>query len=278
MTPTRLLVAPGKALGRVRRVRVDVGMIDGVANAVGARHAPAGGRRAPDADRVRSHLRARPVRRRRWGSSSTWGSGCDAPAERHDFLPLVGVAVLLLAGASDARRSREGRRAGDGACSRSSCPLAILGRFDGSFGGFQLVEHATWVKGVGLSYLVGIDGISLWMVLLTTFLLPIAILASWKIDKERAAVHGRDARCWRRRYLGSFVALDLLLFFVFFEAMLVPMYLLIGGWGGERRIYAAIKFFLFTMAGSAFLLLAIVFLYSIGGPRSGGREPSISGS
>ena len=130
-----------------------------------------------------------------------------------------------------------------------------------------MVEIARWVPSIGLSYAVGIDGLSIWMLLLTTFLFPVSILASWTITKDV------------RRYLaailvletaviGTFVALDLLLFFLFFEALLVPMYLLIGGWGGQRRIYAAIKFFLFTMAGSAFLLVAILFLYAQqDGPR-----------
>ena len=176
------------------------------------------------------------------------------------FLPLVGVAALLVGG----------RSLGDGTAKAIAlftalvtfiASLVILGRFDGTSGGFQLVEQATWVKGLGLSYLVGMDGISLWMVLLTTFLFPVAILASWKIDRDvrlyMAAMLGLETAV-----LGSFVALDLLLFFVFFEAILVPMYLLIGGWGGERRVYAAIKFFLFTMGGSAFLLAGIVFLYS----------------
>ena len=88
------------------------------------------------------------------------------------------------------------------------------------------------------------------------------MLASWTIDDARPALHGCRCSCSRRRSLGSFLALDLLLFFIFFEAILVPMYLIIGGWGGERRVYAAIKFFLFTMAGSAFLLVAILFLYA----------------
>ena len=179
------------------------------------------------------------------------------------FLPLVGVLALLLGGRS-MRDDTAKVVALVTALLTFVASLAILGRFDGSFGGFQLVEQATWVKSVGLSYLVGIDGISLWMVLLTTFLFPVAILASWKTDKDvrlyMVAMLGLETAV-----LGSFVALDLLLFFVFFEAILVPMYLLIGGWGGERRIYAAIKFFLFTMAGSAFLLLGIVFLYSAAG-------------
>ena len=117
------------------------------------------------------------------------------------------------------------------------------------------------MKSVGLQYLVGVDGISLWMVLLTTFLFPIAILASWKIEKDVRLYMGAMLAL-ETAVLGSFLALDLLLFFVFFEAILVPMYLLIGGWGGERRVYAAMKFFLYTMAGSAFLLVATLFLYS----------------
>ena len=133
--------------------------------------------------------------------------------------------------------------------------LVVLGRFDQGDAGFQMVEHATWVKDVGLQYLVGIDGISIWMVLLTTFLFPVAVLASWKIDKDVRLYMGAMLAL-ETAVLGSFVSLDLLLFFLFFEAILVPMYLLIGGWGGERRVYAAVKFFLYTMAGSAFLLVA----------------------
>ena len=97
--------------------------------------------------------------------------------------------------------------------------------------------------------------------LLTTFLFPVSVLASWTVTTEiRRYMVAMLAL--ETAVLGSFLALDLLLFFIFFEAILVPMYLLIGGWGGERRVYAAMKFFLFTMAGSAFLLVAILFLYA----------------
>ena len=117
------------------------------------------------------------------------------------------------------------------------------------------------MKSIGLQYLVGIDGVSLWMVLLTTFLFPLSVLASWTV-KKNVRLYMASMLVLETAVLGSFVALDLLLFFVFFEALLVPMYLIIGGWGGERRIYAAVKFFLYTMAGSAFLLVGILFLYS----------------
>lgn len=174
------------------------------------------------------------------------------------LLPLVGLVVLTLAGRND---DLSRGIALTTALATFIVSLIVLGRFDSAVGTFQMVEHAVWVKGIGLSYLVGVDGISIWMVLLTTFLFPVAILASWKIQKDVRLYVGAMLAL-ETAVLGSFLSLDLLLFFLFFEAILVPMYLLIGGWGGQRRIYAAVKFFLFTMAGSAFLLVAAVFLYA----------------
>jgi len=176
------------------------------------------------------------------------------------FWPLVGVVVLLVGG----------RRIGDDASrwialvialATFALSLVVLGRFEQADAGFQMVEQASWVPGIGLQYLVGIDGISLWLVMLTTFLFPISVLASWRISTE-VRRYMIAMLALETAVLGSFLALDLVVFFIFFEAILVPMYLLIGGWGGERRVYAAIKFFLYTMAGSAFLLVAILFLYS----------------
>jgi NADH-quinone oxidoreductase subunit M len=140
----------------------------------------------------------------------------------------------------------------------------MLGRFDGSVAGFQMVERVYWVRSLNLQYLLGVDGVSLFMVLLTTFLFPAAILASWRVERN---VRGFMIAMLllETAVVGTFLSLDLLLFFLFFEAMLFPMYLIIGGWGYERRIYAAVKFFLFTMFGSAFLLVAILFLYSKAG-------------
>ena len=174
------------------------------------------------------------------------------------FLPLAGVVVLLLwRGAADNASRVIGLLT---TIATFIVSLAVLGRFQTGDAGFQLVERATWVKGLGLEYLVGIDGVSLWMLLLTTFLMPVAVLASWPIDRN-VRLYMAGMLTLETAMVGSFVSLDLLLFFLFFEAILVPMYLIIGGWGGERRVYAAIKFFLFTMAGSAFLLVAILFLY-----------------
>jgi len=126
--------------------------------------------------------------------------------------------------------------------------------------GFQLVDRAIWVKSLNFNYMLGVDGISLFMVLLTTFLMPAAVLVSWRIEQQ-AKYYMVAFLILESAMIGSFVALDLLLFFLFFEALLFPMYLIIGGWGSERRVYAAVKFFLFTMAGSAFLLVSILFLY-----------------
>jgi NADH-quinone oxidoreductase subunit M len=123
----------------------------------------------------------------------------------------------------------------------------------------QLVERVPWMRFYGIQYLVGIDGISLFLVLLTTFLMPIAILASWSV-KDRIKEYLFFMLVLETGMLGAFVALDLFLFYVFWEVMLVPMYFLIGVWGGTRRIYAAIKFVLYTMAGSLLMLVAIIYL------------------
>ena len=176
------------------------------------------------------------------------------------FLPLLGVVGLLIGG----------RQVSDHGARwitllvtlmTFAVSLTILGRFTATDPGYQLLEQASWVPSIGLQYLVGVDGISLWLVLLTTFLFPISVLASWKVTAE-VRRYMIAMLVLETAVLGTFLALDLIVFFIFFEAILVPMYLLIGGWGGERRVYAAVKFFLYTMAGSAFLLVAIIFLYA----------------
>jgi NADH-quinone oxidoreductase subunit M len=179
------------------------------------------------------------------------------------FLPLIG-ALMVLAGGRGLKDAAARWVALGASLVTFIVSLVVLGRFDpAARESFQMIEQARWVESIGLTYTIGVDGVSLWMVLLTTFLFPISILASWTVttDVRRflAAMLVLETAV-----VGTFVALDLLLFFLFFEALLVPMYLLIGGWGGQRRIYAAIKFFLFTMAGSAFLLVAILFLYAQG--------------
>jgi NADH-quinone oxidoreductase subunit M len=194
------------------------------------------------------------------------------------FAPLAGLVIIGISSA--VRKALPFANSGDGAdatwrwsalavsVTTFVVSLGILRDFDGSNGGFQMVERATWVGPLNFRYLLGVDGISLFMVLLTTFLMPLAILASWKIE-ERVPYYMATLLILETAMLGTFVALDLLLFFVFFEGMLFPMYLIIGAWGGERRVYAAVKFFMFTMAGSALLLVAILFLYFRAGTQLG---------
>ena len=137
--------------------------------------------------------------------------------------------------------------------------LKIFSAFDGSKGEMQFVERVSWMPGYGIDYLVGVDGISLFLILLTTLLMPVAILASWSV-KDKIREYLFFMLVLETGMLGAFVALDLFLFYVFWEVMLIPMYFLIGVWGGTRRIYAALKFVLFTMAGSLLMLVAIIYL------------------
>jgi len=137
--------------------------------------------------------------------------------------------------------------------------LWILWRFDPAAGEMQLVERFSWIPAYGIDYSVGVDGVSLFLVLLTALLGPIVMLASWTI-RERIKEYLFFMLVLETGMLGAFVALDLVLFYVFWEVMLVPMYFLIGVWGGPRRIYAALKFVLYTMAGSLLMLVAIIYL------------------
>ena len=136
---------------------------------------------------------------------------------------------------------------------------AMLVDFDKAEPGFQFVESKIWIKSLGIKYLMGVDGISLFMVVLTGLLFPIALLASGKITK-RVNAYFALMLTLEAALMGIFLSVDLFLFFVFWEAMLVPMYFLIGNWGYDRRIYAALKFFIYTAAGSALLLLGILSL------------------
>lgn len=138
--------------------------------------------------------------------------------------------------------------------------LGILGLFDKKSAALQLAENIPWIPEFGISYFLGIDGISLWLVLLTTFLTPIVVLGSWTaIDKSIKGFHAA-LFILQAAMVGSFLAMDAVLFYVFFELSLVPMYFMVGIWGGQRRIYATVKFFIFTMVGSLMMLLAIIYL------------------
>ena len=130
---------------------------------------------------------------------------------------------------------------------------------------FRFVDDVLWIGSIGAHYHVGVDGISLWLVLLTTLLMPIAILSSWTAIQKRPLSYYLFLQLLAGAMVGVFVSLDLLLFYLFFEASLVPMFFLIGIWGGERRIYAAVKFFIYTSVGSLLMLVGIIALFYIYG-------------
>jgi NADH-quinone oxidoreductase subunit M len=147
-----------------------------------------------------------------------------------------------------------------------SLPLVV--HFQAGNGGYQFTETADWIPSIGAKYALGIDGISLLLVMLTTLLGMIAILSSWAAIKTRTKEYYILMLLLQTGMLGVFMSLDFFLFYVFWEVMLVPMYFLIGVWGSERRLYAAIKFFLYTLAGSVLMLLGILALYFNSGAKS----------
>lgn len=138
--------------------------------------------------------------------------------------------------------------------------LVVYFGFDPSNTQMQFVEQYPWITGLDISYMVGVDGISILLVVLTTFLTPIALIASWESITDRLKEYVAFMLLLEVGMLGVFLAIDLFLFYVFWEAMLIPMYFIIGIWGGKERIYAAVKFFLYTMAGSLLMLIAILWL------------------
>ena len=174
------------------------------------------------------------------------------------FTPLAGMGILLLIPASKKNLIRIW--ANLAAFAGFLVSLALLFRFDKSAPGFQMVERADWIPSLGVKYLIGIDGISLLLVLLTTFLSVICILSSWNVEK-RIKEYMFFFLFLETGMVGALSSLDLFLFYLFWEAMLIPMYFLIGVWGGKERIYAAVKFFIFTMVGSLLMLVAILALY-----------------
>lgn len=149
--------------------------------------------------------------------------------------------------------------------------LILMQRFDPATASLQLVEKSVWIERFGISYFLGIDGISLMLVMLTCFLTPIIILASWNsIDKKIKGFHVA-LFVLQTAMLGSFLSMDAILFYVFWELSLIPMYFMIGIWGGARKIYATIKFFIYTMAGSLLMLMAIIFLMNLTPEVTGGN-------
>ncbi|HEY0050584.1 MAG TPA: proton-conducting transporter membrane subunit, partial [Pyrinomonadaceae bacterium] len=138
-----------------------------------------------------------------------------------------------------------------------------------STSGFFFEKNVPWIRAINTNYHVGVDGLSLWLVILTTFIMPIAVISTWRAVEKRAAAFYIFLLLLESAMIGVFVSLDLLVFYLFFEASLIPMFFLIGIWGGENRVYSAIKFFVYTMLGSLLMLVAIIGLYYIHAEQTG---------
>lgn len=173
------------------------------------------------------------------------------------FLPLAGAFILL-------------PLKSDAACKIVSLvitsltaliSLILIAGFDNTTAAFQFVETHSWIAPLSINYTVGVDGISILLVVLTTLIMPFCVLASWSYIKERVKAFMICLLVMETAMVGVFVALDFVLFYILWEAMLIPMYLIIGIWGGPRKIYASVKFFLYTLTGSILLLVAIIWLY-----------------
>jgi NADH-quinone oxidoreductase subunit M len=178
------------------------------------------------------------------------------------FLPLLGV-LLIMTVRGDEKSVAGNARSIALVTSLATFALSVymyMG-FDKASADFQFVETRSWFSGMSIAYKMGIDGISVFFILLSTLLTPICILASWESVQKRVREYMMAFLLLETMMVGMFAALDLVLFYVFFEGVLLPMFLIIGVWGGQRRVYAAFKFFLYTLLGSVLLLLAVLALY-----------------
>ncbi len=153
--------------------------------------------------------------------------------------------------------------------------LTLLDRFSDTTASLQFVEKYQWIERFGITYFLGIDGISLWLIVLTNFLTPIIILASWNSIDQRVKGFHIALFALQSAMQGSFLAMDAIFFYMFWEMSLIPMYFMIGIWGGQRRIYATIKFFIFTMAGSVLMLIAIIYMMYLTQESSGQMSASL---
>ncbi len=178
------------------------------------------------------------------------------------FLPLVGVAFILLSRGSEEIVARNARSIALWTSLITFLVSILLWTgFDNDSADFQFVETVPWIPAYGITYHMGVDGISMFFVLLSTFLTPICVLASWQAIQTRVKEYMVAFLVLETLMVGMFAALDFVLFYLFFEGVLIPMFLIIGVWGGARRVYAAFKFFLYTLLGSVLMLLAILAIY-----------------
>ncbi len=177
------------------------------------------------------------------------------------WLPILGgIGVLVCGDANDGRAAKRGALVVSFVTFLVS--LRLLDGFDLNTAAMQFEENVSWIAAFSIRYHVGIDGISLPLILLTTFITPLVVLAGWEVIKHRPSQYMAAFLILQGLMTGAFAALDAILFYVFWEALLVPMFLIIGIWGGDNRVYATIKFFLYTFLGSVLMLVAFLYLYA----------------
>ena len=178
------------------------------------------------------------------------------------FLPLLGALFLLMVRGEEEVVAQNARHVTLWVTGFTFLvSLALLIGFDAELVGYQFEERAEWLSGTGIAYYMGVDGISMPFVLLSTFLTPLAVLASWRAIKVRVREYMIAFLVLETMMVGMFSSLDMLMFYLFFEGVLIPMFIIIGVWGGARRVYAAFKFFLYTLLGSVLMLVCMLAMY-----------------
>ena len=178
------------------------------------------------------------------------------------FLPMIGVLFLLMIRGDDDMVARNARHVALWVSGFTFIiSLALVFGFDATNSGYQFEEYRDWLPGTGISYHLGVDGISMPFILLSTLLTPLSILASWKAITHRVREYMIAFLVLETMMIGMFTSLDMLMFYLFFEGVLIPMFLIIGVWGGARRVYAAFKFFLYTLLGSVLMLVCMLAMY-----------------
>jgi len=179
------------------------------------------------------------------------------------WFPIVAGVIVLVLGDRLARQLALG--------ASTLAFIASLGLylgFDTSTSQMQFTWHYAWLPSFDINYTIGVDGISMPLILLTTFINVIVVISAWEVIKDRVALYMGAFQIMTGLMVGVFAALDAMLFYIFFEATLIPMFLIIGIWGGPNRVYATIKFFLYTFMGSVFMLVALIYMYRVGGSFS----------
>ncbi|MBL7003555.1 MAG: NADH-quinone oxidoreductase subunit M, partial [Gammaproteobacteria bacterium] len=182
------------------------------------------------------------------------------------WLPIIGGIIVLFAGDKNPDGARKLALLFSIVTFIVTLPLYTA--FDSSTHMMQFVEKAVWIKEFNIHYHLGIDGISMPLIILTSFMTIIVVIAAWEVIQYKAAQYLAAFLIMEGFMIGTFSALDSILFYIFFEAMLIPMFIVIGIWGGANRIYATLKFFLYTFVGSVLMLVALIYMYSKSGSFS----------